>query len=673
MSVVPFQFRAKPLSADATTADVVRAYNERVAELRHDLAVLQPVVDQVFNVRHFGAAGDGLRDDEAAINAAITACSTAGGGIVFFPAGTYLVGDTIALPSKVMLVGASREATVIKLKNNTNLTVIRTDNFATQTGQNKWYVDTESVRYAFGLLHLSIDGNKANQTAGAGVEFYGKSYIVHDVLIRDAFGVGFYTEGAAVVGQHDYRDLPEAVIDTLWVRDSGSHGVQYRGPHDGRLDRIVCAQNGGWGFLNEESATHSGQCEIVRIHTYSNTLGGIQLNAASTFLSFAYVDNDTTAGLQVVGTGIQLGQVVSNISPIEFTAASNTGHLALARVYMGSVNNLVGIKVVSNFTALGIVEISGGTGSGQVGLDLDANNVRVGGGHIRALTGVGAIGLRMNTSARSMCDVQLNINNCTTGFNYVTQGARNRVRLAVFANAGQTTTTGAAPAASDLFSVIRDANGTVTQLERGLFANTASVGTGGQIALIEGALTHFLEYRTDLSTIDLVAGLGSSGHAVRIGTGSGASWAARLTIGDSSVDATVDLTATGGFRQTIDGWYQDNVAASQTNVELTRATGRWVAPRAGSVTAVSVTSTEARTAGTLTVEVYKNTGLSGAAGSSVGLTAVLDGTNTSRKATTQAKDTDTFAAGDELYACITTGGAWAPTTADIRVALEVET
>ena len=123
---------------------------------------------------------------------------------------------------------------------------------------------------------------------------------------------------------------------------------------------------------------------------------------------------------------------------------------------------------------------------------------------------------------------------------------------------------------------------------------------------------------------------------------------------------------------TIDGFYQDNVAASQTNVELIRAVGRWRATQAGSITGVVATMTEARTAGTLTVTVFKNTGLAGAAGSSVGLTAVIDGTNTSRKATTQAKDTDTFAAGDELYLVVTTDSGWLPVTSDLIAALEVE-
>src|SRR5215471_13684880 len=46
-----------------------------------------------FNIRAFGATGDGKTLDTAAINKAIEACSKAGGGTVYFPAGTYLSGS----------------------------------------------------------------------------------------------------------------------------------------------------------------------------------------------------------------------------------------------------------------------------------------------------------------------------------------------------------------------------------------------------------------------------------------------------------------------------------------------------------------------------------------------------------------------------------------------------
>src|SRR5580700_124068 len=53
-----------------------------------------------YNVRDFGAAGDGRAKDTAGIQAAIDACSKAGGGTVYLPAGRYLTG-TIELRSHI--------------------------------------------------------------------------------------------------------------------------------------------------------------------------------------------------------------------------------------------------------------------------------------------------------------------------------------------------------------------------------------------------------------------------------------------------------------------------------------------------------------------------------------------------------------------------------------------
>src|SRR5680860_128829 len=43
-----------------------------------------------FNVKNYGAIGDGTHLDTNAINAAISAAENAGGGTVYFPAGKYL-------------------------------------------------------------------------------------------------------------------------------------------------------------------------------------------------------------------------------------------------------------------------------------------------------------------------------------------------------------------------------------------------------------------------------------------------------------------------------------------------------------------------------------------------------------------------------------------------------
>jgi polygalacturonase len=56
-----------------------------------------------FNVRDYGAAGNGSTNDTAAINKAILAANAAGGGTVVFPSGTYRSANSIHLLSNVTL------------------------------------------------------------------------------------------------------------------------------------------------------------------------------------------------------------------------------------------------------------------------------------------------------------------------------------------------------------------------------------------------------------------------------------------------------------------------------------------------------------------------------------------------------------------------------------------
>ena len=61
-----------------------------------------PASEATFNVRTYGATGDGKTVDTPAINKAIEAVAAAGGGTLLFPAGTYVC-FTIHLRSKVDL------------------------------------------------------------------------------------------------------------------------------------------------------------------------------------------------------------------------------------------------------------------------------------------------------------------------------------------------------------------------------------------------------------------------------------------------------------------------------------------------------------------------------------------------------------------------------------------
>lgn len=67
------------------------------------LPAAEPGAKSVYNVRDYGAVGDGAHLDSPAINSAIAAAVQAGGGTVLLPAGTYLSGS-IHLRSNIQLL-----------------------------------------------------------------------------------------------------------------------------------------------------------------------------------------------------------------------------------------------------------------------------------------------------------------------------------------------------------------------------------------------------------------------------------------------------------------------------------------------------------------------------------------------------------------------------------------
>lgn len=127
--------------------------------------------------------------------------------------------------------------------------------------------------------------------------------------------------------------------------------------------------------------------------------------------------------------------------------------------------------------------------------------------------------------------------------------------------------------------------------------------------------------------------------------------------------------------QQVDGFFQDNVTASQTNVEITRAWGRFKTTRAGYLVGLMLMleASQVRTAGTLTVTVYTAT-VNATTGvrteTATALQAVLNATNTAYVIV--ASSGIAFEAGSEIYPKITTDGSWAPTTADLKVVISVK-
>lgn len=77
---------------------------------------LAGIAGMFINVKdpQFGATGDGVTNDTTAILAAISAAQSAGGGIVFFPPGTYQVTQLNPSVVDVVLMGAGEEASIIR-------------------------------------------------------------------------------------------------------------------------------------------------------------------------------------------------------------------------------------------------------------------------------------------------------------------------------------------------------------------------------------------------------------------------------------------------------------------------------------------------------------------------------------------------------------------------------
>src|SRR5258708_22805086 len=149
----------------------------------------------IFNVRNYGAAGDGIASDTAAINQAIEACSKAGGGQVLIPPGRFLSGTlrlksniTFFLDAGARLVGTTNLSEYAQPKVPDNLPEAR---------WGKWHraliigEDLENVTIAGQGI---IDGNKVFDPTGEErrrgphtINFVNcRRFLIRDVTLLDA-------------------------------------------------------------------------------------------------------------------------------------------------------------------------------------------------------------------------------------------------------------------------------------------------------------------------------------------------------------------------------------------------------------------------------------------------------------------------------------------------------
>lgn len=215
-------------------------------------AALDDKAEAVFNVKNYGAAGDGSTDDRASIDAAITAANSAGGGTVYFPDGTYMVSkntgtpkQAISLLSNVAIVGQSREGATIKLL----------DSVAGDTPV--MAADTGGTAENISISNITIDGNKSRPatstlpTAGEdeGINIKdGQNILIHNVRVKDCAMDGIDLDAGTKIA-----------LSNLYVDNNGGAGIHAAGG-----GTVYLSLTNSQFYSNGDNRIQNGNAEVAK-------------------------------------------------------------------------------------------------------------------------------------------------------------------------------------------------------------------------------------------------------------------------------------------------------------------------------------------------------------------------------------------------------------------------
>jgi hypothetical protein len=181
------------------------------------------------SVKDFGAVGDGVADDTAALQAAISASRS-----VYVPAGSYLLTSTLTL--------SQFSATIIgETKNSTTLFIGHTSGPGITIAQGQCC-----------LRNLTIRATAARRDFTTGAQYE---------LAPDLFGVKLYNASGF---------FTQCLLDRVLIRDHPNHGV-YMGGEGAGTKFIQCESyyNRGHGFAFDDRTIGGGssaRCGIVDIN-----------------------------------------------------------------------------------------------------------------------------------------------------------------------------------------------------------------------------------------------------------------------------------------------------------------------------------------------------------------------------------------------------------------------
>lgn len=188
----------------------------------------------IYNVKDYGAEGNGVKDDTSAIQAAITACPE--GGWVFLPAGTYLINGTITINKGIKFSGANWSTIIKTLHATANMIDV----------VNAFYVCVEDL-----FLTSAV-----TRTGGYGINHPSGAYFT----ARNLY-LGFQYIGINSAGVLDY-------IENVVVRDFKHTGIYISGGGDQTLHRVVTdnevTPTGSGIEVRVTAALFMSDCDIIR-------------------------------------------------------------------------------------------------------------------------------------------------------------------------------------------------------------------------------------------------------------------------------------------------------------------------------------------------------------------------------------------------------------------------
>lgn len=240
------------------------------------------------NVRDYGAVGNGQTDDRAAIQAAIDAAAAgAGGGVVQFPAGTYLVREILVLKSNITL-SLDANATILNGINQVDhpSIVFMTGPF-TEDGEQVLWGSTQNITIRGGTIDMNGQLNAAGSAAknlpnigssGAFALGYSSNVRIENVTFLDSYkghAIQICACNGVVIKNCSFKgqSLPSFMTDsqkinleTIQIEPSSTRGFPYASNATGAPSQNVTIEDCYFG-----ASTKCGE-PVVAIGTHNQVI-----------------------------------------------------------------------------------------------------------------------------------------------------------------------------------------------------------------------------------------------------------------------------------------------------------------------------------------------------------------------------------------------------------------